>query len=246
MKAVIIAAGCGSRLKDHHQGIPKSLLQIHGKTIIDDIIGKISDAEIKEIVVITGYQSDILKEYLSKFNDSEVKIQCIDNPRWEDANGISVLCAKESISEYEQFILLMSDHLFSAEILHQIVKMDIDKDEGLLALDFKTDQIPDLDDGMKIQCYKVSNSLYRINRFGKQLTEFKAIDTGIFKLNYSFFKILEKSIESGKTSLSDACNLLSEDGKILGLDIKDALWLDIDTPEMLDQQKILNKLLNER
>jgi len=243
MKAVIIAAGCGSRLKDYHRGIPKSLLQIHGKTIIDDIIGKISKAGIIEIVVITGYQNHILQEYLSKFNDSEVNIQCIDNPRWEEANGISVLCAKESISEYEQFVLLMSDHIFSTKILHKIVKTDIDKDEGLLALDFKIDKIPDLDDGMKIQCDKVSNSLYRINRFGKQLADFEAIDTGIFKFDHSFFKLLEKSIENGKTSLSDSCNLLGESGKMLGLDIQDALWLDIDTPEMLDQQKILSRLL---
>ncbi|MBC8383131.1 MAG: NTP transferase domain-containing protein [Candidatus Cloacimonetes bacterium] len=243
MKAVIIAAGCGSRLKDYHQGIPKSLLSINGKTIINDILDKIRLSGITEIIVITGFQNKVLEKHLSNLKSLELIIKYIHNPRWKESNGISVLCAEDHISKNEEFVLLMSDHLFSADILHQIVKTRIQKDEGLLALDFKIDKIPDLDDGMKIQCTKQSNSLYKIDRFGKQLAEFDAIDTGIFKFNHSFFEILDRSIEHGKSSLSDSCNLLSADGKMLGLDIKNDLWLDIDTPEMLDQHEILTKLL---
>ncbi len=152
MKAVIIAAGCGSRLKSVHKDIPKTLIKINKERLIDDIIGKIKNAGINEITIITGYKSEMLKSALSDYNNGGFKLVFIYNPDWEKENGISVLCAKEYIPEDEQFILLMSDHIFEQEILTQIVETEIDEDDALLALDFKIDKIPDIDDGMKIQC----------------------------------------------------------------------------------------------
>ena len=244
MKAVIIAAGCGSRLKKYHQGIPKTLLNVHGKRIIDDIIGKLNSHGISDIVVITGYKNNLLEDYLAKYQGKSINIEFIHNPRWEEANGISVLSAKQTISENEHFLLFMSDHIFSGEILSQILSTEITNNEALLAIDLKIDKIPDIDDGMKLQAKKIENSVYKINKFGKNLDDFIAIDTGIFKLHFSFFDYLEKAIASGKDSLSDACNLLCEAGMMKGLDIGNKLWLDIDTPEMLEQDKILKSIFD--
>jgi len=243
MKAVIIAAGCGSRLKEYLQGIPKTLLSVYDKRIIDDIIEKIISNGIFDIIIITGYKSELLEEYLAKYKDSSVNIQFIHNPRWEEANGISVLSARKAMSEKDEFVLLMSDHIFSKEILSQVISANIKTDEALLAIDMKIDKIPDLDDGMKLQAVKIENSMYQINKFGKELQDFIAIDTGIFKLHFSFFDSLELSIARGKDSLSDACNMLCEVGRMKGLDIGNKLWLDIDTPEMLDQEAIVQKIL---
>ena len=242
MKAVIIAAGCGSRLKEHHQGIPKTLMKIRGKRIIDDIIEKLRITGISEIIIVTGFKQEILRSEITNYQNSGIKLSFVHNKDWQKPNGISVLKAKEKIFENEEFLLLMSDHIFSVEMLQEIIQTKIEKDEALLALDFKIDQIPDLDDGMKIQCELIEENVYSITLFGKQLTDYNAIDSGMFKLNYSFFDALEKSIENGKYSLSDACNILSEKGKMKGIDIRDNLWLDVDTPEMIKQQEILDKI----
>ena len=244
MKAVIIAAGCGSRLKEHHQGIPKTLMKIRGKRIIDDIIEKLKISGISEIIFITGYKQEILKSELVNYQNSGIKISFVHNKDWQKPNGISVLKAKEKISENEEFLLLMSDHIFSLEMLSKIIQTKIEKDEALLALDFKIDKIPDLDDGMKIQCELIEENIYSIRLFGKQLTDYNAIDSGMFKLNNSFFDSLEKSIGNGKYSLSDACNILSEKGKMKGFDIGENLWLDFDTPEMIEQQVILDEIFS--
>ena len=242
MKAVIIAAGCGSRLKEHHQGIPKTLMKIRGKRIIDDIIEKLRITGISEIIIVTGFKQEILRSEITNYQNSGIKLSFVHNKDWQKPNGISVLKAKEKIFENEEFLLLMSDHIFSVEMLQEIIQTKIEKDEALLALDFKIDQIPDLDDGMKIQCELIEENVYSITLFGKQLTDYNAIDSGMFKLNYFFFDALEKSIENGKYSLSDACNILSEKGKMKGIDIGDNLWLDVDTPEMIKQQEILDKI----
>jgi choline kinase len=243
MKAVIIAAGCGSRLKEKHLGIPKSLLEISGKRIIDDIITKIHQCGIQHIVIVTGFKNHLLESGVDRYNHSNFKIEFVYNADWRKANGISIFTAKHHILPEEEFVLLMSDHIFDKQILQHIVAMKINADEALLALDFKIDRIPDLDDGMKIQCSRKNDTLFAIHRFGKKLTEYAAIDTGVFKFNYNFFNILEKTILSGKDSLSDSCNSLAASGKMLGVDIGESLWLDIDTPEMMDQKDIISKIL---
>ena len=242
MKAVIIAAGCGSRLEKMHKGMPKTLIEINNKRLIDDIISKIELCGINEIIIITGYRRKMLVSALNDYKKDELQINFVYNPNWKNANGISVLCAKEYISEDEQFILLMSDHIFEQEILRQIVKTKIGKDEALLALDFKIDKIPDIDDGMKIQCTEIENPIYSIQKFGKQLSIYNAIDCGMFKFNYNLFLALEGSISKEKCSLSDACNILAKKNKMKGLDIKDNLWLDVDTPEMYNLSKRLKQL----
>ena len=243
MKAVIIAAGCGSRLKEKHLGIPKSLLEISGIRIIDDIILKISQCGINNIIVVTGFKHDLLESGLDNYKHTDTIIDFVHNADWQKANGISILSAKKKIPPNEEFVLLMSDHIFDKQMLQNIVDAKINTDEALLALDFKIDKIPDLDDGMKIQCSQKNGKIFEIRNFGKKLTEYSAIDTGIFKLNYNFFEILEETILSGKDSLSDSCNTLAKNGKMLGLDIGEDLWLDVDTPEMMEQKEILKNIL---
>ena len=242
MKAVIIAAGCGSRLKDEHKGIPKTLMKINGKRIIDDIIGKICFSGIKELIIITGYENKALVDGLSIYEKSDINIKFVHNPEWEKANGISVFTASQVLTREDQFILLMSDHIFSEEMLQKMMQTEVPFDEALLAIDFKIDAIPDLEDGMKIQCQREECNKYQITKFGKQLTEFEAIDAGMFKLNYSFFDALADSIVNDKTSLSDACNVFAAKGKMKGLDIGDSIWLDVDTPEMIRQTDILDQI----
>jgi choline kinase len=242
MKAVIIAAGCGSRLIEKHRGMPKSLLEISGKRIIDNIILKISQCGINNIIVVTGFKNHLLESGLDNYKNTNIKIEFVHNADWRKANGISIFRAKKKISPNEEFILLMSDHIFDKQMLQHIVDTKINTDEALLAIDFKIDQIPDLNDGMKIQCIRKNDNIFEISNFGKKLTEYSAIDTGMFKLNYNFFEILEKTILSGKDSLSDSCNSLAKNGKMLGLDIGPYLWLDVDTPEMIDQKKILDRI----
>ena len=67
----------------------------------------------------------------------------------------------------------------------------------------------------------------------KNLNTYNAIDCGIFKCKYSFFDYLIQAKEKGNCSLSDACNLLINEGLMGSVNIKNYPWIDIDTPEAL-------------
>ncbi|MCD4706757.1 MAG: NTP transferase domain-containing protein [Candidatus Sabulitectum sp.] len=246
MKAVIIAAGCGSRLESQHKGMPKTLLKIGNRRVIDIILDGVLKSAINDVVIVTGFQAAALEEYLSSNVLDSLNIEFCYNASWKLSNGISVLSAEENIQPGEEFILLMSDHIFEPEMLKHIVETAIEPDQALLALDFKLEFIPDLDDGMKVQCDRTENGRLEITGLDKNYRDYQAIDCGMFKLNHSFFATLRNSIEQGRDSLSDACNSLAQNGKMIGVDIGDRRWIDLDTPEMFSFRGLISSITRLR
>ena len=231
IKGLIIAAGMGSRLYDLHQGEPKTLLKIGERSIIDIILSNIYEAGLNEVIIVTGYESAKLKATVQKNKPADLNITFVHNPQWELPNGLSVLCAQEYILPDEHFVLFMSDHLFDTRLLTQMLELDLLPNQNCIALDFKLDKIYDMDDAMKVQIGKLKAPVYQVKHFSKSLAEYQAVDCGMFKLQYNFFQALETARQAGKCSLSEGCNILCEQNLMLGYDIGDLFWLDVDTPD---------------
>ena len=85
----------------------------------------------------------------------------------------------------------------------------------------------DLDDAMKVQTRGD-----QIVAIGKNLRNYDAIDTGLFVCPHEIFQYLERAKQNGDCSLADGVRLMADDGKTRAIDIGDAWWQDVDTPEM--------------
>jgi len=118
LKALIVAAGKGSRLKNLTRNKPKPLIQLLGLSLIERVILTAKQAGINDFVVVIGYLGDKIKEKLGNGEIYGVKISYIENKEWQRGNGVSVLKAKELLKE--NFFLLMSDHIFDAKILKEL------------------------------------------------------------------------------------------------------------------------------
>lgn len=93
-RAVILAAGFGSRLVPVTLNTPKPLVRVNGVRIIDTLIDSIINAGIEEIYLVRGYLAEQFDQLLYKYPN----IKFIDNPYYNEANNISSLvCAKEHI-----------------------------------------------------------------------------------------------------------------------------------------------------
>lgn len=93
-RAVIIAAGFGSRLVPITLNTPKPLIRVHGKRIIETLLEAIDKAGIPEIIIVRGYLGEQFNVLLEKYP----KIKFIENPLFNDANNIlSALLAKDSL-----------------------------------------------------------------------------------------------------------------------------------------------------
>ena len=230
MKLVIIAAGLGSRLSSVSNNTPKLLVPVMGQPLINKLLSNCIDAGIKNIVVVTGFNNHIIEDHLKRLQ-TPIQIEAAYNPDWKLANGVSVLSAQKHIPTGEDFMISMSDHYYTSDIL-KIIKDESDNNTiASVGADYKIDEIHDIDDGMKLKIDEDSNL---IRSMSKTLSKYNAIDCGIFKCKYEFFDYLKKAKEKDECSLSDACNLLMNKGLMGSVDIKSYPWIDIDTPEALD------------
>ena len=231
--AVILMAGLGSRLRSSGEKIPKPLIQIAGRAVFSYTIDALQRAGVETVHVVTGYNREALLTGLKPLIPSEMKLHAIHNSEWKKQNGISVLATKPYLRA--PFLLMMGDHLFGPLIVDLAIQ---DADLSLLnvAVDRKLDAIFDLDDAMKIKTNRD-----RVTEIGKDLKDYDAIDTGLFVCPSEIFDYLEKAKHGDDCSLADGVRAMAADGKVRAIDIGDAWWQDIDTPEMLTAaEKVLS------
>ncbi len=100
--------------------------------------------------------------------------------------------------------------------------------EVILAVDPNIDRIFDLDDATK-----VLRDGDRIVDIGKEIADYDALDTGMFLCSPALFDRLEAATKDGNCSLSDGMRQLASERRLRALEIGEASWQDVDTPEAL-------------
>jgi 1L-myo-inositol 1-phosphate cytidylyltransferase / CDP-L-myo-inositol myo-inositolphosphotransferase len=228
MKAVILAAGNGSRLRPLTCEIPKPLVPLGGVPLIERIVLLAREAGIKEFLVVLGYLGDRLKEELGDGKKQGVRIEYVENKEWEKANGISVHKAGQVLKE--TFILLMGDHVFDPQTLSVFKDYKIGARECVLCVDYNIDDVFDIDDATK-----VLEGGGKIRRIGKDLKRYNAIDTGMFLCSPYLFEVLKENIREGRCSLSESIQALANQDLMKTYDIKKSIWSDLDTMEDLER-----------
>ncbi len=237
MKALIIAAGNGTRMQSVTRGRHKSLMSLLGLRIIERIILAAKEAGIFEFVIVTGYKGEELKESVGDGSRFGVSITYVQNNKWEKANGISVFEARDYFKE--NFILLMSDHVFDWRTLVKLKRIKLKKDECALVIDKNLDSVLDIDDTTKVL---VKNN--KITSINKNLDVYNAYDTGMFFCSPYIFKVLKKTISDHKNSLTNGMRVIAKEGKLRAFNIKGRFWSDCDTYAdiKLAENKLLKRL----
>ena len=225
-EAIILMAGIGSRLGPTG-AIAKPLVQIAGRPLISYTLDALQRVGVQTVHAVTGATSERLAAELAPLIPPGLRLTTIANPEWKKQNGVSVLCGEGRVTT--PFFLVMGDHLIEAAILECLLR-DSDPEQVNLAIDRKIDSIFDLDDATKVVTEED-----RVVAIGKVLSEYDAIDTGVFLCSGAIFDYLRRAQRDGDCSLSDGIRLMAADGKVRAVDIGDAWWQDVDTPEMLER-----------
>ena len=239
MKGLIIAAGEGSRLSN--KGNSKPLVPLLGLPLIERVILNAKGVGITDFYIVTGYNGEKLRNHLDQFaQNRDLKITHLINNQWKKENGLSVLKAKGEIDE--NFILLMSDHIFDESILGDLMKTQekIADGEIILAVDYNLkNKTVDIDDVTKV----LVDDKNRIVNIGKSIKEYNAYDTGIFLCSPVIFEALEESSANEDTSLSAGIKILVKKERARVFDIEGQYWIDVDDEKAF--KKAENILLAE-
>ena len=221
-KAVILAAGNGDRF--HNPTHDSKLLEpLLGRPILLRTIDAAHDAGIRDFTIVLGYQADRVKALAESGRPAGTRMTFVVNPEWRLENGVSALAARPLVGD-ERFALLMGDHVFEPAVLQRMLRLDVTANESLLAIDARPVSRAQADEATKVR-----REGARIVAIGKELTEFDALDTGVFVFSPQLFDALEDARSQGDTTLSGGVRQLAVRGLMRGVEIGDAAWCDIDT-----------------
>ena len=225
--ALILAAGNGSRLAARSGELPKPLVQLRGKPLLQHVMSGAHEAGIDRFVIVLGYRGHMIQQWYESHPMKGVQVTWVENPDYHKNNGISALRANAVI--HEPFLLMMSDHIFDPATARALLRRPPGKGEVILAVDYNIDRIFDIDDATKV---RIDGD--RIIDIGKTLDRYDALDTGMFHCDPVLFRWLEKAMKDGNCSLSDGMRLMAQNGSFKAFDIGDGQWQDVDTPEALE------------
>ncbi len=221
-RALILAAGRGERLVSGFD-FPKPLKRVMGVPLVHRILNNLLSVGVKEVAVVCGYMGDTLERAMRRFR-SDMTLHFIYNNEWDKPNGNSVLSAREFITE--PTLLMMCDHLWSPDLLLRVSAFPLQQSESVLGVDYDIDACFDLPDATKVNVQG-----QRVVEIGKNLEDYEALDTGVFKITPALVEALMgvDHPEHG-CSLSQGVACLAEEGLMRAVDVGDAVWVDVDTP----------------
>ncbi|RJQ50110.1 MAG: hypothetical protein C4530_22120 [Desulfobacteraceae bacterium] len=222
--ALILAAGQGSRLKNG-DGTPKPLIPVFGMPMIERIMAACTKAGIRRFVVVVGYQAQRMKESLPGLVPAGCELAIVENPRYLESNGISLLEGARTLGG--PFVLLMSDHLFSHDRLSCAMAHFKTSGRCLLVVEARENFDGDIEDATRVA---VENG--KVVCIGKNIDTYHAIDTGIFVLEPEpVSRALEQCGPS--PSISQGMAVLASNAQLEALFVSTGYWQDVDTPEDL-------------
>ena len=107
MKAFILAAGLGTRLKDLTKDLPKPLLKVKGKSLIEWNILKLKSAGFDQIIINTHYLADQIEDHIGDGTKFDLKIKYSREEKILGTGG-ALIKAKELIGN-DPFLILSGD-----------------------------------------------------------------------------------------------------------------------------------------
>jgi L-glutamine-phosphate cytidylyltransferase len=123
MKAIILAAGQGTRIRSVHGEHPKCLIEVDDTTILDHQLEALEMAGINEVGIVVGYEKEqIIDHVRGKAQSIRQRVHFIENPAFATTNNIYSLWVASDWLRGDSFIVLNADVIFDPEILESAVR----------------------------------------------------------------------------------------------------------------------------
>jgi UDP-N-acetylglucosamine diphosphorylase/glucosamine-1-phosphate N-acetyltransferase len=124
MKAVVLAAGGGTRMWPLAANKPKHLLPVGGRPLITHILRAIKEAQIEEVMVVVGFRSDLIRSSLGDGSELGLRIGYLDQPQWT-GTASALKIAFNSIRD-EAFLVVYGDLWVTASAIQRVVEKSRD------------------------------------------------------------------------------------------------------------------------
>lgn len=242
MKAVILAAGKGTRMRELTNDIPKPMLKVWGKPILEHILDGLTLAGIRDIFIVTGYRAEVVEGYFGNGASRGLNI-AYGRQMVQDGTGKAPELAREFVGS-DSFLLTYGDILVKPETYQNMVRRFKESDFGGLLTttpgeDVTKGGILFFDGQFCFERLVEKPSAAQLEELRKQgLLKTGApvwYNAGIYIFKpaiYEYTARLQKS-PRGEYELTDAITAMRQAGhRLAGLQI-DGRWVDVRDPEVL-------------
>ena len=235
MKAIILAAGQGTRLRPLTNDRPKCMVEFKGKPIINYIIETVHDVGISDIHIVTGYKSEVLKAHLE--NEKEITFHL--NEEYDSTNMLySLWCASNEFND--DVIISYSDIIYSKDILQKLVDC---KAEIAITIDEDWRKLWELrmDDPLADAESLLLDENENVIEIGKKTDSYDKIQgqyIGLIKISKSAWKkvaeIYETISNTRNMYMTDFLQLIVNNGLAVMSVQAHGGWLEIDSTDDLE------------
>ncbi len=238
-KAVILAAGKGTRMKELTAHLPKPMVPVAGMPVLEHIIRGLTAVGIKEFLIITGYKAEAVRSQCGDGSDGKASIH-YSQQQVQDGTGRVIELSKDFVAN-NAFLLSYGDILVSNTTYAAIQEnWSKEKLDGILTVklgeDVRKGAIAIFDDQFNLRELVEKPLEPEIERLRHQFRNFKPwYNAGIYAFRPSIFHYtskLQKSVR-GEYELTDAIRQMASDKlKMRGVVITD-YWIDVRDSEAL-------------
>jgi NDP-sugar pyrophosphorylase family protein len=238
--AVILAAGRGTRMKGLTEEVPKPMLPVAGRPILEHIIVTLREAGIDRLLLVTGYRADRIEQHFGDGRRLGVEI-AYRRQVVRDGTARALLLGREAVGERD-FVLAWGDILADARNYPRLVDtFTRRRADGLLAVNWVEDPYRgaavyvDSDD-------RIERIVEKPPR-GTATTRWNNAGLGVFRpIVFEYAANVAKSAR-GEYEIPDALSAMLRDGlAVYALPIE-GFWSDVGTPEDLAE---VERLLRSR
>lgn len=229
-KAVVLAAGRGTRMRDLTNELPKPMIAVRGKPILQHIAEGLRDAGVKRVLLVVGYRADVVRQGLGDGSALGVEIEYVTQ-EVQDGTGKVVELARGFVGR-DPFVLVYGDIIIDPSNYQRLVRLEPDA-EAIVSVKqnedvskggavFLNEQFELIDLREKPQPGEPTSPWY---------------NAGLYAFRPSIFDFtarLERS-PRGEFELTDAIRALAHSGKkVRALELSGD-WFDVRDPEVLAQ-----------
>ncbi len=214
MKAVILAAGEGKRLRPFTETMPKVMLPVANKPILEYVFDAVKKNGIEEVIVVVGYKKEVIMDYFKNYKGLKI-IFIVQDKQLGTAHAL--LQAKEKVKE--DFIVIPGDNIIDQESISKLIK-----DKSDYSLLIKENPHPSKYGLVFIEKGKLKEIIEK-----PQEETGKFISTGIYKFPKNIFNTIKSLSSDGIYALSTVIQSILEQGKKINTITAD-FWMDIVYP----------------
>ncbi len=121
MKAIILAAGVGNRLRETLAGRPKCMLEFGGRTLVQRLLASLGKAGVGEAVIVVGHRRELIQEAIGN-QCAGVRVRYIVNPEYEKGAILSLWAARDEF--IDDLLVMDADVLCPDALIARLVRSE--------------------------------------------------------------------------------------------------------------------------